>query len=203
MVVFFFPSCSDVQLSSGALADHSGLLLVYGCELLDKTGAPRLRLALRHAHGGCVSMRFYPHSLETFAADAAETGAAAPLQRMGVLVAIFVDHSVEVRSVPKPPSPVAAATIADAAAAAAAAQVYTCSLDSLPGVCFHASSGAALPPAAAAAAASPGHAPIAMALSNGRDACLVAVSSSGGTVSVFDLDEYTRTDDSMTITIRQ
>lgn len=197
-----------MQLSSGALADHSGLLLVYGCDLLDKTGAPRLRLALRHAHGGCVSMRFYPHSLETFAPDGADAGPAVPLQRMGVLVAIFVDGSVEVRSVPKPPALVAAAaaTIADAAAAAAAAnpaQVYTCSLDSLPGVCFHASFAAGPLAGAALPAAAPAHAPMAMALSNGRDACLVAVSSSGGIVSVFDLDEYTRTDDSMAITIRQ
>ena len=81
----------DIRLSSSETS--SNLILVYACSLMDASTAPRLALVLTHTHGSCLSLRFYPHSLETFGGS---------VERMGVLAAVFNDGAFELRAIPKP-----------------------------------------------------------------------------------------------------
>jgi hypothetical protein len=172
-----------------------GLLLVYAVDFLDGPGqpaqAPRLVLALQHEHGPCISAKFYPHSLETFAPSSAGSPAASaagtsppPLQRLGVLAAAFMDGTVEVRALPKiDPASLPAAGAADGAAAV---PVFAASLPSLPGMSLKSSFPTASP------FVRQQHIPSALAwFGGGSDAALLAVGDSEGLIRVVDLEEST------------
>lgn len=150
--------CSDIRLSSQE--PSSNLILVYAVSLLDARSAPRLAMVLTHAHGSCLSLRFYPHSLETF-------GAAGSVQRMGVLAAVFADGAMELRALPKP-------TVHPQQPSATPLLVDSAVLSELPGF---------------AVSSAPGAAATCVAFSPARDSCLVALGASDGLIRVMDLEE--------------
>jgi len=190
---------------------------------------PRLVLALTHPHGSCTAMRFYPHSLETFAEAAASGNGASspPLQRMGLLFACFTDGTTEVRALPK----------VEAAAEDDDEQVHTASLCELPGASFRWASPALSCAAAAAAAAtasvaasptsflpagrSLAHQPCSLAIgpsgcggsgggafssdasTSPSASCVFAVGDSDGCIRVHDLQQLTDCEEDLHITLGQ